>query len=409
MATPAGMQSMTAFTNHMASVNSTSHHPQPQPPQLFPSQSHNSPPPYGMNKRKREERQTQYEAQNKAQSGKNVQQPSKKPPRAKCKAAPEVPNFGFTLPPAPGSRPSASSKPVVKPSQQKSKVNLGLTHGGDLHQSSDEEDVDEEAAFAENYKVEGVMFEHDGESISLQTQAEVAAWIKDRRRQFPTQRRIMQKAEEAAAKRASELDFLRKIKGKGATRNEGTQASQAKDNKRKKKPAARPKPALERLHSKPQESIAKNGTPSELEPKPHALDLGLGYASDTDPASNESSHLSDSSVVSTSSESSDESDSDADHSDAPPETQSVKVPIARVVVPPPPTLRQPKQKKSEVCPQWQKKGTCKFGRHCKNSHPKESEAKRVGLYERMVEQELEKADRLALDAIKYLGRNGFLG
>jgi hypothetical protein len=33
----------------------------------------------------------------------------------------------------------------------------------------------------------------------------------------------------------------------------------------------------------------------------------------------------------------------------------------------------------------------------------------MGLYEKLVEQELVKADQLALDAIKFLGQNGFLG
>jgi len=409
---------MAAFANHVASVDTISQYPQLHPPQTFPLQSQTSPPPHGINKRKREERQTQYEAQQRTQPVKDVQQPGKKPPRAKCKAAPEIPSFGFTLP-APTARPSPSSKPVAKPYQQKSKVNLGLTNGEDGHQSGDEEDVDEEAVLAEKFKVEGAMFEHNGESISLQTQAEVAAWIKDRRSQFPTQRRIMQKAEEAAAKRASELEFLRKIKGKPAMGKEGAQptpdpqTAQTK-NKRKRKPAARLNANLEEIRSKVRESMIKKNAPSGPKRMPKAHDLGLGYASDTGSASGESSVLSESSVVSSSSELSDDSDSisDADDSDAPPETQPVKVPIAPVIVPPlppPPTSRQVKQKKIEVCPQWAKKGTCKYGRHCKNPHPKAGEAKRVGLYERMVEQELEKSDRLTLDAIKYLGRNGFLG
>jgi hypothetical protein len=294
---------------------------------------------------------------------------------------------------------------------------MGLINSEDTHQSSDEEDVDEEAALSAKYKVEGVMFEHNGESISLQTPAEVAAWIRDRRRQFPTQKRILQKADEAAARRVGELEFLRKIKGKSGVRREGGQeapeanATEKEKSKRTRKPLVRSRPNLD-VSGQLQGRTATKDAPFEAEVKPEALDLGLGYASDTASDRNNSSELSDSSVVSSSTDSSEESDndSDADDSEAPPETKSVKVPVAPVVVPPPPrVMQQPKQKKVEVCPYWAKHGTCKYGSRCKNPHPEKSVANPMGLYERMVQQELEKADRLALDAIKYLGRNGFLG
>lgn len=414
MTTPAGMQSMAAFANHMAGVNTDPQHSQPHMPHSFPLQMQNSPPSTSINKRKRTERQMQFEAQQKPQAVPTAQRLSKKPPRAKCKAAPEIPSFGFTLPPTPISRLPASSKPNPSLHQKKSKVNLGLTNREEEYESNDEEEVDEEAAFVAKCKVEGIMFQHNGESISLQTQAEVAAWIKDRRRQFPTQKRIVQKAEEAAAKRASELEFLRKITGKPARRKASVQHDSISHLAQTKKSSAKPKADLEGLRKKVQESMAKKDeVPFKPQIKPKALDLGLGYASDTASDSDDSSELSDSSVISSLSESSADSDSDsgANDSDAPPAAQSSKVPIAPVAVPPPPStlvLPQPKQK-INICSNWKKNGKCKYAQYCKYPHPKEGKANRVGLYERMVEQELEKGDRLALDAIKFLGRNGYLG
>ncbi|KAF2682855.1 hypothetical protein K458DRAFT_419690 [Lentithecium fluviatile CBS 122367] len=414
MSTPAGMQTMAAFANHMTSANGATPCPQSPVLQSHPPQNHGSPPSVGSKKRKRDERQRQFEAKPKPQPVASAQQPGKKPPRAKCKAPPEVPSFGFALPPTSVSRPSASSAASSSSPKKKSRVHLGLSRREAVDESSEGEDIDEEAAFVTKCKVEGAVFEHNGESISLQTQAEVAAWIKDRRRQFPTQKRIEQKAEEAAAKRANELEFLRKIKGQPAREKSGDQQGPASKPAQKKKPPAEPNRNLEELRKKVKESLAKQKTVSlEPQPDPQVLDLGLGYATDTASESG-LSVLSDSSILSSSSVLSSDagSGSDADDSDAPPGAQSAKAPIAPVVVPPPApklALPKPKQEKNGICAHWKKHGKCRHGQNCKHSHPGDGKAKRVGLYERMVEQELEKADRLALDAIKYLGQNGFLG
>ena len=70
---------------------------------------------------------------------------------------------------------------------------------------------------------------------------------------------------------------------------------------------------------------------------------------------------------------------------------------------------------------YKRTGRCQFGKDCRYRHEDgdrggdkgkrrvKDEPRRIGLYERMVEQEVDKAERLALEAIKYLGRNGFLG
>lgn len=274
--------------------------------------------------------------------------------------------------------------------------------------SSEGEDVDEEAAFADKIKVEGVAFEHNGEMISLQTAADVQAYIKDRRRNYPTQQRILEKMQETAAKREHELEFLHRVKGK--PRKAAAETRPAKPPTPERKPRS--------VDSKKQEELAalrKKLHESMINKQPQATTnlLGVGYDSETD-SDAESSILSESSVVSSEdssdAESSDEEESD---SDAAPETASSKTAPPPVTIPPPAPVSAPP---SQVCKNWSKTGKCRFGKGCRWAHPPadkgsghEKGEKRMGLFDKMVEQELEKADRMALDAIKYLGQNGFLG
>ncbi|KAL1594668.1 hypothetical protein SLS59_008718 [Nothophoma quercina] len=331
-----------------------------------------------------------------------------KPPRAKAAAPPPVPSFGFSLP-----TPSAHHAPASKANSkrdQKRRVNLGLSEQNVMEGSSDEEDIDEEAAFAEKVKIEGVAFEHNGEMISLQTAADVQSYIKDRRRNFPTQQRISEKAQEAAAKREQELEFLARVKGR--PRNAAVETKPAKPPKPERKPReadSKKQAELAALRKKLHESmLKKHHQPPNL--------LGAGYESETD-SDAESSILSESSVVSSSEESSDSSSEDNDDgesdSDAPPEPTSSKSAPAPIAIPPPAPVSAPP---SQVCKNWARNGRCRFGKGCRWAHPpgdkgekREGKEKRMGLFEKMVEQELEKADRMALDAIKYLGQHGFLG
>jgi hypothetical protein len=305
----------------------------------------------------------------------------------------------------------------VRPDNKKRKVNLGLSQQPVPDESSDEEDIDEEATYTEKLKGGGFAFEHEGETISIQTGAEVAAWIKDRRRNFPTQKRITEKAEEAARKRAAELEFLRRVNGK-PPRDEDvdSQTRQAKSRERRqndrvKKEDGAKQDAEERrqvelaaLRKKLHESmIQKQSAPS-------MVDLGLGYESETE-SDAESSVLSESSAVSSSEGEEEESESASDDSDGAPESTSSKMAPPAIHVPP--RSRAPltaEMKSTRTCTNWQRNGKCPYRSKCKYQHPpRDDESKLPGLYERMVEQELVKADELALDAIKYLGQHGFLG
>jgi hypothetical protein len=338
-------------------------------------------------------------------------QPSPKPPRAKAAVPPPIPSFGFSLPPP----------VVVKPDVKKRAANLGLSQKPKPEESSDEEDVDEEVVYQEKLKGGGFAFEHEGEMIAIRTGAEVAAWIKDRRKNFPTQERIMEKADEAASKRMSELDFLRRLKGKPPKkqsietqvpvqqtkpreRSKEDQAKHEADIRRKQEAEAKRQEELAALRKKLHESMMKKQSAP--------VDLGLGYDSAT--ASDEESEiLSESSVVSSSEEEEEPDPESSDESDAAPEPTSSKMAAPPIrVAPPQPPPRAPPKPETRTCTNWARNGRCPWLSKCKYQHPpkKEEELKlEMGLYERMVEQELIKADQLALDAIKYLGQNGFLG
>lgn len=414
---------MAAFASHVATVNAAPQQPQAVLPQQLPHQYHLSPPSKNSRKRKRDDRPIPPESQKKQLPAHNAQQHNQKPPRAKAAAPPAVPSFGFSLPLS-SSQPSTSKNGGGTNDQRKRKLNLGLTQLHDGSESGSDGDVDEEAAFVSITKVDGIVFEHQGESISLRTPAEITAWIKDRRKKYPTKQRIAEKAEEEVAKRSSELEFLRKIKRKSKAQRtvpglSSASEPQSETTTHKSSATRRPDPT-----AMGQQSMMRNVVtiaPDDkrtrgASAKPSAIDLGLGYESESEPNEDDSSELSDSSVLSSSAESSDLSDSgedeDADDSDMAPETQSAKVAVAPIVAPLPPPVKLVSEQKNEqrkICSQWQQTGRCKYGKNCRYPHPTKPEPKRVGLYERMVEQELEKVDNLALEAIKYLGRNGFLG
>ncbi|KAF2831769.1 hypothetical protein CC86DRAFT_443318 [Ophiobolus disseminans] len=399
MATPAGVQSMAAFASHMAYTGNPPYVPTP-PPQQAHQSAQFSPTQQSGQKRKWDDRRNNGNAQSQPQPPRKPQQQGSKPPRAKAAVPPPVPTFGFSLPKPPPAPPFATSKPNKAIDSRKRKVKLGLAYAASSDESSEDESVDEEVVLGSRLKGGGYAFEHEGEHISLQTAGDIVAWIKDRKRNFPTLQKAREKAEAAMMKRRNELEFVRKLKGKPPRAEipprqkpvPKVREPNERDEKKQEELAALRKRLHESLHRK-----------SEA---PATIDLGLGYGSETDSGDGSSSVLSESSVVS----SSEESEDDSDDSDAPPEPTSSKVAPPPIKVPPPPVGSQTQRKpdKEKICQNFKQYGKCPFGQSCKFKHPKK-ESKSTGLYEKLVEQELVKSDQVALDAIKFLGQNGFLG
>jgi hypothetical protein len=176
-------------------------------------------------KRKREQ------ALNSGPSKISQPKPESKP---KVAAPPSVPSFGFSLPAKP---PPVEPNPALglqKPNKKKPRKNnlLGLTPQGEVHEDSDD-DMDEEAVFAQSGQpyVNAELFQchanqhrisiqHRGRSIQLNTAADVAAWIAERKKQYPMQARVAAKkaAEDAAKKKiqeAREVEKKRRLEEKG--------------------------------------------------------------------------------------------------------------------------------------------------------------------------------------------------
>lgn len=107
----------------------------------------------------------------------------------RCPAPPPVPSFGNPLPSKP---PPPADTLVAQNLKKKRKFNqLGLTPQTEEHESSDEEEVDEESKLASS--TAPLQFTYKGRTATLQSASDIAAWISERRKKFPTQARVEEK------------------------------------------------------------------------------------------------------------------------------------------------------------------------------------------------------------------------
>jgi hypothetical protein len=129
------------------------------------------------------------------------QQPREKKPGSQT--APSVPSFGVpifpsTTTPAP-SQPAANiqrDQTAARPKPVSRTLGLTPKDGAepDILSESEDEEIDEEAQFAELGTK--LTFEHNGEVMTLNNEADLAAWRAERRKQFPTSHRVSQKESE---------------------------------------------------------------------------------------------------------------------------------------------------------------------------------------------------------------------
>ena len=109
--------------------------------------------------------------------------------------APAVPAFGAPLP----SLPTVQSNKKQLTKKKREHNQLGLTPRREEHESSEEEDVDEESKLAaaqlQMISSGGLRFSYKGRHATLSTPTEIAAWIEERKRRYPTQARVAEAAE----------------------------------------------------------------------------------------------------------------------------------------------------------------------------------------------------------------------
>ena len=109
--------------------------------------------------------------------------------------APAVPAFGSPLP----SLPTVQSDNKQLTKKRRKHNQLGLTPRKEEHESSEEEDIEEEsklaAAQSQMISSSGLRFSYKGRHATLSTPAEIAAWIEERKRRYPTQARVTEAVE----------------------------------------------------------------------------------------------------------------------------------------------------------------------------------------------------------------------
>ncbi|KAJ5612637.1 hypothetical protein N7510_005831 [Penicillium lagena] len=335
-------------------------------------------------------------------------------------APPPVPSFGNPLPSKPPAVVDATRK---LPKKRKRKHNqLGLTPKTDEHESSEEDDVDEESKLAAS-DAAPLQFTYKGRTSTLQSATDIAAWIAERRKNFPTQTRVEEKkkvAEEAKSIREAAREAARqKTKPAADPVDEAMRAQQKaeklrrnldREQKRFAKAEAQAEAARRRV-----EALTK-ATETGMNPEVAVSEHNVGSPVDAHDATQEPHDLSglsddDSDDWTSSSGSSNSSESDSDS--APEEVSARRHQPERV--PPPP---RDGHKKPTVCRYFGRHGRCNRGDQCKFSHevaerggktktPTETKG-RKGLFQALLERQREDENRLVMEVIMQLGQGGLL-
>jgi hypothetical protein len=274
-------------------------------------------------------------------------------------------------------------------------------------------------------KIFRLIFEYNGEVAALNSAAEVAAWLRERKKLYPTKARAEQKIQEERTRLANEHAILQRVKEEAEAKAGGTTRDKRKklkksdqkstvtlQDKRKQTEHERQLRRVEKLRMKLQRgeemlvmsegslTSAQHQVQKELELvpdvepryKPTGLgpsknSLGLNYDSDTG-STDEITDSNESSASDSDSESPSDSDSDSssesDDSDAAPEVETSKARQPMRVAPP--TDGMKRKTEQTICIYFKKNGKC-TNRNCKFLHSPDMVAKepkkRMSLFERV--------------------------
>ncbi|PNS18555.1 hypothetical protein CAC42_5094 [Sphaceloma murrayae] len=312
-----------------------------------------------------------------------------------------VPSFGSPFP-----FPSANAQGTA--ASQSSSNSLGLTPGGKTpppyaqSDESEEDDADEEVAF-QKVCGESLKFEHNGEIVKLETLADIIEWKAERKRNFATSWRIEEKRREKHAR----MQERQRIEQETSFALDELQRAELRHAYRKAPEQERP--GYQSLQPMTSEDGQK-GSGLRATPNDNAEEAG-------DVCVSENAGESKPQPTGTPEQARDgeDGDSGSEGSDSAPEVQPSK-----------PTHEPPTSiiaATGRPCNFFQATGKCRYGKRCNFAHvrnlsvqsqdrkpdrKKPGQAERKTLYQRLVEQEVEAENKLALQAIKYLGNLGFL-
>ncbi|KAL6720724.1 hypothetical protein ACLMJK_002649 [Lecanora helva] len=200
----------------------------------------------------------------------------------KPRAAPAVPSFGGPLPlPV---KPPPSQDSGRRPRKKKRKHNqLGLTPKAEEHESSEEEDdVDEESKLAAAVTGLGLgsqllQFEYRGRTSTLSSSSDIAAWIEERKKRYPTKARAAEaaerkrqrdeakKAEAEARRKAQEKQRLEREAEKSKREQKEGVEDAATKAKRKVEKLRKQLEKEERRAARAEAKASKTGTTGHLE------------------------------------------------------------------------------------------------------------------------------------------------
>ncbi|KAL4902529.1 hypothetical protein BDW74DRAFT_157982 [Aspergillus multicolor] len=351
-------------------------------------------------------------------------------------APPPVPSFGNPLP----SKPPTPADTARKSKKKKRKHNqLGLTPKTEDHESSEEEDdADEETRLAAGSAgaAAALQVTYRGRTSNLQSPVDIAAWIAERKKRFPTQAKIEEKKkalEEAkkASKAKQEAQRQQREARKLAT------ARSKKEHEKKEQPrdivdpadaAAKAKLKAEKLRRKllkeekriaqaeadaerarKREEPQEGSTPTANQPDNQISAVhGEQADDDLDSVTSEDSDWTSSSGSDLSSSESDESDDD----DASPPDQATSRREGPERVAPP-----ARDEKKRVCRHFARNGRCPRGKTCKFVHEKPERGVktkpienkgRKGLLEALLDRQKEHENHKLMETIIWLGENGLL-
>lgn len=170
-------------------------------------------------------------------------------------AAPAVPSFGNPLPSKPP--PPADATGNRKTKKRKRKHNqLGLTPNAGDHESSEDDEgehEDEESKLASAASTATTQISYKGKTSTLRTPAEIAAWLAERRKKYPT---LAQAEEQKKAAEEAKAARQQKMQEQQAKRKEGRKQSD-KTSKPSESTDARRKEEIRRNLEREQHRIAK--------------------------------------------------------------------------------------------------------------------------------------------------------
>ena len=283
--------------------------------------------------------------------------------------------------------------------------------------SESENDGDEEAALTGNAQ-NGLSIEYKGSTSTLRTPADIAAWIAERKRKYPTAAKRETARREAEEKR-------KKFEAQRKARQEAVQAARVKGHKEHPGKGHQRPILVDRVDrdagsqsTKHTKMSAKSQT--SRDPAGNALEAAATLGAHGGQRRERKGDRLGTAVLDSNSDSPFSSDSNATSSCGSDTDEDTAPDISSSKTETDPIAAEQTTKERQVCQFFAKHGHCKWGSRCKHRHenvkatraPKGKtgpvSTKRKGLWQVMVEKEQEEESKKVLHAIVALGKQGLL-